>query len=268
MTQKTKISRWKPSPGRNTRQQAGGFTLIELAVALTVILLIVSMVVPTLTKMLSSRSAEEAFNLVAAQLTAARAEAISADTYAGIHVQLGAGEDIKDSAYSMVIMIEPETEILKDNPVFTRHPDFLPHELPGGTAMGELTDDFVRDNTTSTGSGQSAQQETSGEYKNIGTEANLQDFCAFSIVFSPDGSVATQVKDGKVMFSSSDPMFTGNTKLWEHSYANNEPGIMAFTMFDYRKLEKLESADRVTFLNETGQFLPVNMHTGQLFDRQ
>ena len=106
MTQKKETSRFGPQPRAAARRnRRAGFTLIELAVALTIILMIVAMVVPTLTKMLSSRSQMEAFNLVAAQLTASRAEAITANTYVGIHVQLGRQDDerMENTTYSMIV---------------------------------------------------------------------------------------------------------------------------------------------------------------------
>ncbi|MDP6634261.1 MAG: prepilin-type N-terminal cleavage/methylation domain-containing protein [Phycisphaerae bacterium] len=264
MTQKTAKYRYRTSQ-TPPRRRAKGFTLIELAVALTIILMMITMVVPTLSKMLSSRASMEAFNLVAAQLTAARAEAITGNTYAGIHVQLGAQPDMRETAYSMIIGLT-EDEVLKDDPKFTRQGTFLPQELPGGTALGQLTADFVEDKPPS--SPDPDNPDDSGVYKNIGSDTQLKRFCAFSIIFSPDGSVAQRVKSANVLFNVSDPMFNGDTQLWDFNLANDKPGVTAFTIFDYKKVLKLESSDRITYLNENGQFLPVNMHTGQLFDRQ
>ena len=105
MTQETAKTRLGPSPSAaRSRNRRTGFTLIELAVALTIILMIVTMVVPTMSKMLASRASMEAFNLVAAQLSAARAEAVAGNTYAGIHVQLDDEADMAEkTAYSMII---------------------------------------------------------------------------------------------------------------------------------------------------------------------
>ena len=128
MTPKTENSRFTPRQGTATRpNRSAGFTLIELAVALTIILMIVVMVVPTLTNMLASRSEMEAFNLIAAQLTAARSEAIGNDTYAGVHVQLGYDDgtggvetevkeyEMKNITYSMIVGIDP-AEFDNDTP--------------------------------------------------------------------------------------------------------------------------------------------------------
>ena len=121
--------------------------------------------------------------------------------------------------------------------------------------MGELTADFVT-------------ADDPGKYYNLASDGQIEAFCAFSVIFSPAGTVAKHVKGGNIKFAASDPMFTGaNTKLWDFNLANNKPGVTAFTMFDYLEILKREPAERITYLDQHGQFLPVNMHTGQLFDR-
>ncbi|MBC8374360.1 MAG: prepilin-type N-terminal cleavage/methylation domain-containing protein [Phycisphaerae bacterium] len=250
MIQETAKTRFRPpAPLAGNRNRRAGFTLIELAVALTIILLIVTMVVPTMIKMLSSRASMEAFNLVAAQLSAARAEAVTSNTYAGIHIQLDDETVMADkTAYSMIIAYD------ETNSVFKRPTLFMPQELPGRTAMGQLTAAFV-----TTG--------TPGAYYNLG-DNQLEAFCSFSVIFSPEGTVVTQVKGEPIKFDAGDPMFTGTqTKLWDFALANDKMGIAAFTMFNYLELLKRDSTGRTAYLNENGQFLPVNMHTGQLFDR-
>jgi prepilin-type N-terminal cleavage/methylation domain-containing protein len=250
MTQKTAKTRFHPSqPAARSRSRRAGFTLIELAVALTIILMVVTMVVPTLSEMLASRASMEAFNLVAAQLAAARAEAVTSDTYAGIHVQLGSETGMTETAYTMIIAYDETVS------KFRRPPVFMPQELPGGTALGQLTSDFVTAHNP-------------GRYYNLTTDAQLAKFCAFSVIFSPEGAVVTQVNNDNIKFVQGDPMFVGkNTKLWEFGLADNKLGVTAFTMFDYREVLKRLSTERTAYLDENGQFLPVNMHTGQLFDR-
>jgi len=135
--------------------------------------------------------------------------------------------------------------------------------------MGQLTSEFIDNQGAPSPSNPSNPNlaDKASNYRNISTDAQLKKFCAFSIVFSPEGSVAKKVKSGNVMFSPGDKMFNGETKLWDFALANNRQGITAFTMFNYQTVYKLEASDRITYLNENGQFLPVNMHTGQLFDR-
>lgn len=254
-------------PGRHTPRRessrTGGrtaFTLLELAVTITVIILVASLALPTITHMMASGADEQAHNLVTAQLMAARAHAITNEnvTYAGIHVQMAdpdAKNAEKDRCYSAVISYKTS-----DN--FFRIADgFWPHRLPGTIALGEISADFI----TSGGE---------GNYKDL-TDTRLKDFCSFSVIFSSTGS-AVKID---VFFDSSDGTFKSGTNahLWKHSIADGEKAVMAFTIFDYAELITRKSRDpnpnddvysREEYLNENGQFLPINVHTGLLFDRR
>ena len=282
MTRKTLTSGFRAlsiRPGVTNRRT--GFTLIELSVTIAIVLMIVAIVVPTMTKLLASRSQEEAFNLIAAQLTAARAEAVASNTYAGVHVQLGPkGSNREHVSYSLVIILDPSKlnnyveGASTDSLTFTLAKPFIPQKLPGGTALGKLTSDYVDDRASPPDPNAPAGTpvDTQGHYKNL-ADGNLPNFTSLSVIFSPNGTVVEQVKGGNIKFDSNDPMFSGNTKLWDFAQANNQRGVMAFTMFNFPKVWKLVgtgtgSTDRTEYLNDNGQFLPVNMHTGQLFDRQ
>ena len=261
-------------PGATNRP--AGFTLIELSVTIAIILMIVAIVVPTMTKLLSSRSQEEAFNLIAAQLTAARAEAIAGNTYAGVHVQLGPkGSKREHVSYSLVIILPPDKlnnyveGSSTDKLTFTLAKPFIPQKLPGGTALGKLTSTYIKDPPPPPPNPPAGTVvDTQGSYKNL-TDTNLEkSFTSLSVIFSPNGTVVEQVKGGNINFESNDPLFNGSTKLWDFANANNQRGVMAFTMFNFPKVWKLVGTDRTDFMDQNGQFLPVNMHTGQLFDRQ
>jgi len=247
---------------QSTRRRDRGFTLLELAVTLTVILLAATMVVPSVAKMLASSADTEAFNLVAAQLTAARAEAVSGATYAGIHVQLGAPQKMSDQAYSMVIQYD------EGSGVFRRPANFFPHRVPGKMAFGELSASFIQ---TALPTAQNPNPPST--YRNL-RDQFLPDFCAFSVIFSPYGSVVSKVNNASIRFDPNDAMFNSSnndTYLWAFAVANEqagEEGISAFTMFDYAELSTRDQGGRAQYLNDNGQFMPVNMHTGQLFDRQ
>jgi len=274
----------------SARRRNKGFTLLEMAVTLTVILLAATLVVPSVGKMLASSADTEAFNLLAAQLTAARAEAISQSTYAGIHVQLHGTPRTSETkgAYTMVIIYD------RDKALFKRPEHFLPHRLPGMMAAGELSSD-------PNASISFISNQDPGTYRNLG-DNNLPDFCSFSVIFSPDGTVVSQVRNeddtpSNIRFmrrmgdnAGADPAFwamfvkldtedndrDGNTNehdpndttgFWRFEDTDNESGVSAFTLFDYGELQSLDSGQRANYLDESGQFMPVNMHTGQLFDR-
>ena len=67
------------TPRRGCSRTGGraAFTLLELAVTITVIILVASLALPTITHMMTAGADEQAHNLVTAQLMAARAHAIT-----------------------------------------------------------------------------------------------------------------------------------------------------------------------------------------------
>lgn len=251
-------------PGRHTPRRestrTGGraaFTLLELAVTITVIILVASLALPTITHMMTAGADEQAHNLVTAQLMAARAHAITSGTYAGIHVQLAdpdADNAEKDKCYSAVISYKTSANI------FEIADGFWPRRLPGTIALGEISDKFI---TT----------DDEGDYRRL-TDGNLPDFCSFSVIFSSAGS-AVKIN---VFFDSNDGTFKSgrDAHLWKYSIANGEKAVTAFTIFDYAELIIRESAaavgsgeySREKYLNDNGQLLPINIHTGLLFDRR
>ena len=255
-------------PGRHTPRRESGrtggraaFTLLELAVTITVIVLVASLALPTITHMMTAGADEQAHNLVTAQLMAARAYAITNETFAGIHVQLAdpdADNAEKNKCYSAVISYDTS------DAVFRIADGFRPRRLPGTIALGEISDDFVT-------------ADSPGNYTGL-TDANLPDFCSFSVIFSSTGSAVKKIEDANVLFDGGDGTFTDGTDahLWKYSTANGEKAVTAFTIFDYIELITREPEaeagageySREDYLNDNGQFLPINPHTGLLFERR
>lgn len=133
---------------------------------------------------------------------------------------------------------------------FTLADGYAPTRVPGTMAFGKLTDYYV----------------TGGNYQNL-TDANLRDFTSLTIIFSPRGEVVSKIYNKFLApFSSGDPLFSGTTKVWD--LPDYEDGVSAVTMFDYGKLSAMNNSARATYLNEYGQFLPVNTYTGRLFPRK
>jgi prepilin-type N-terminal cleavage/methylation domain-containing protein len=62
-------------------------------------------------------------------------------------------------------------------------------------------------------------------------------------------------------------LFDGWVGLADPTVAGGRPGVTAMVMFDFSKFELLDGANRATYLNENAMFLPINIHTGQLYPR-
>ena len=67
---------------------AGGFTLLEMMVVIGLVSMMVAMSLPSVVALFDAGADAQAYNLITAQLTAARAQAVVGNTYSGIHIQL------------------------------------------------------------------------------------------------------------------------------------------------------------------------------------
>lgn len=215
-------------------------------VTVAIIVLVVSLAVPSIVQMFSAGSDNQAYNVLSAQLTAARALAISSATYAGVHLQMGNTTDTAGKCYAAIVWDDPATQGHK----FTLAKDFAPSQMPGATAFGRAP--FVKDD---------------GSPITL-TQGTMSEFTTFTIVFSPTGSVVKSVGAGKIVFDGADPVFGGGAaaaKLWDKP--DDEYGVTAMVMFNYS--ETASSSDPQHYLDtHANGCIPVNLCTGQLFPRQ
>ena len=163
-------------PGRTTRPLSNprrrAFTLIELLVVISIILLLATVALPSIVKLFTAGSESQAFNILAAQVLAARAQAIQKSTYAAVHIQRADpnSPSNRPGAYAAVMILAP-------NGLFHLAPGYQPRRMPGMIAFGELSDDFVDFDT--------------GMYNFIGGTAD--DFTSLTIVFAANGSIVRDV---------------------------------------------------------------------------
>jgi len=230
---------------KTTRRRARAFTLVEVLIVITVIAMVAAIALPSIVALFGSGAQEQAYNHLAALLTASRAVAIRNATYAGVHVQMSKVDGMKDFCYAAVVWDDPGTEDHR----LSLMKGYEPRKIPGRIAFGEISTDFV----------------SGSEYKRI---TDIEDFTTFSIVFSPSGAVVQQIDGEKLQYKSDDEAFGGTTKLWDRP--EEEDGVMAVVLFDYVELDvRKNNASRVKdYLDESGQYLSVNIYTGQLFKRK
>jgi len=251
--------------GQQARPQTkAAFSLMEMVVVIGLVALMATIALPSIIALYNAGADSQAYNLIAAQLTAARALAIEKSTFAGVHVQLAdakeAGQllraDLEHICFSAIILYSPRE----------RHFNIYgqARRLPGSIALGKLTDDTISDDS----------------YQADATDPEI--FTTFSIVFSPTGSAVRSVNGRPVRFNANHPIFsdftvdpndilyTGSQRLWDFEDANNEAKnqypITALTLFDMG--DYLGADSKASYLNENGQFLPLNVYTGQLFARE
>ena len=228
------------------------FTLIELLVVITMILLAMTIALPSMMSAFRSGADAQAVNIVSATCSAARVLAFKEGLYTCVHHQLATGPKSGGGGYLAICIRDPNTGL------FRLAPGYDPQQLPGDMALGDVSSYTV---------------DASGFKLVAGTDPGL--LMCFSIVFSPVGKVVVQIEGQPAKFDQNDPAFRtndANTQIWDINVANpggaGKPGSSAMTVFHYGQYLARSAADRQTYLNQNGQFLPVNVHTGQLYPRK
>jgi len=124
-----------------------GFTLIELLVVVALILLVAGIALPTVMNLFSAGADAQAYNLLAAQLSYARSQAIFRGKYVGVHVQVsdrdadGNSSINEKTCYSAVVV----GELNGGNIEFTLLDKCKPEKIPGNMGFGKLTNHFFSD---------------------------------------------------------------------------------------------------------------------------
>jgi prepilin-type N-terminal cleavage/methylation domain-containing protein len=266
------------------------FTLIELLAVICLIGVLSSLALPSVIAMFNSGADSQAYNLLASQLMAARSLAIRSGQYTCVHVQKAdpnAQHGVLANKFLMAILrYDPRMRITLSNNTyaygaFVTAEGYAPVNIPGNCAFGRL--DSCIDNN--------------GNYISSAL-SNDDNFTCFTIVFSPSGTVVTTLPSGDILFATGGndwapagaELLTGSNtnslfdnsgahpidsdfskRVWDpallYQSNNKEIGVSAVTLFDFSKFRPMDNGARADFLNKNGQFLTINVYTGQLFPR-
>ena len=235
-----------------------GFTLIEMIVVIGIIVLVAGISLPSISALMTAGSDAQAHNVLAGQLVAARSVAMQRGTHAGVHVGMAAeSTGLTNACYTAVVWDNPDPAVPGND--FTLAPGYSPQRISGTMAFGEIRSDFID------------SEVDGGKYHDLDSLENWTDFTTFTIVFSPRGQVVKQINKLPITFDASSPLFTDTgtdeTRIWDPPL--EEDGATAVTLFDYAVLNAISiPLKRAELLDSSGQLLPVNIYTGELFPRQ
>jgi type II secretory pathway pseudopilin PulG len=237
---------------------------MEMMVVIGLVAILATMTLPSVIALYNAGADSQAYNLVAAQLTAARALAIEKGTFAGLHVQLADARltptssqllrpKLENACFTALVLYDPDKRLFK---LQSR-----PQRVPGSMAFGKLTKDTVDGRSYTTGA------------------EDVAKFTTFTVVFSGYGSAVTTINGRTVEFDKDDDVFRsvtasaadiiGERRLWDYANANAQNAVTALTLFDMGRYYNLENkrGDK-RYLEINAQFLPLNVYTGQLFPRE
>jgi len=224
--------------------RGGAFTLMEIIVTVSVLVLALAAATPSITAMIRSNARDQAYNLLAAQLSAARALAMQTANYAAVHVQLGDAAGTEGRCYAAICVFD------RGNGAFKLADGYAPRPMPKGYAFGELSSAYL----------------PGAAYKSPLSDTDLGGFTNFTIVFTPTGQVTRKVEGNNINFNDAGLFTNAATKLWNVAAA--EEAVTAVTLFEYTELNARDAAARADYLNDNGMILPINVYTGQLFPRK
>jgi hypothetical protein len=232
---------------------------VELLTVITLIVLVLAISLPSIVTAFTAGADTQAYNLMAAMLNNARATAMVENSYAAIHCQLSDRPEHDQKSFLAILRYDPS--IGSDGAFYFDSADPV-EPLPGKIAFGELSGDYL---------------DSSGDFQNLGDGGgstdftnSLRGFTTFSVAFDSDGQVVKYPNGNSngVVISDSNLFGTpdaSNGLLWNDP--GDEPGVTAMTIFDYSIVDAMGQTDRQGYLDENGQFLPLNFYTGKFFYR-
>jgi prepilin-type N-terminal cleavage/methylation domain-containing protein len=279
-----------------------GFTLLEMMVVIGLVALMASMALPSVIALFNSGADAQAYNLISAQLTAARAKAVLSNTYAGVHFQLAdALNGTADPLRSPAELLRPELAgvcftglIIYDSGkrCFDIMPGSAPQRIPGNIAFGYASQVVTGTNRQGQACYLDATIGDNASSPFEGMAGNVTKFTTFSVIFNPLGAVTRFANGDPIHFNDQVPDTTagqsevfvdaattdvvryGSKRLWNmtaatdvaNNYVQDRYGATAITMFDI--VDYTAASDKMNFLKDNAQLLPLNVYTGQLYQRK
>ena len=264
-----------------TFRKSSAFTLTELLVVLGIIGLAMAITLPSIIPLFLRASTGQARFVVGALLGDARSYAVKRHSYALVHFQIGPDEKCWVSllTYEPIRGHLPEWRVYQDwqhiypaIPLMLGHrfvpvPDYAPRAMPRGVGLGAVSATYT-----------TADGKHFANLSNYPAGTATPAFTSFSVLFGPGGSLASVVPGvgggpAAPMIDTDCILFTGtpDQAIWDAAgVVPGELGVRVLVAFIYKELKPLPSGDysdpntREGYLEQHGEFIAINPHTGRL----
>jgi prepilin-type N-terminal cleavage/methylation domain-containing protein len=190
-----------------------GFTLVELLVVISIISLLTLTILPGTLALFKSGADSQAYNVMAAMMSSARAAAIQRSTYVALHGQLAVEQRRTYSSIDNKWLWRWRQDDKAANPLYRPDSsffrlailvydhntgrwflpaDYAPQSLPGTMVMGQVSDGAIVPPAV-VPPGLQFVDPLTDHFQNIAdTKDHFADFTSFTILFSPLGTVSIQ----------------------------------------------------------------------------
>jgi Tfp pilus assembly protein FimT len=236
-----------PKTLRTSPRSGPGFTLVEMLIVVSLIILLATTAVPSFVGLFEAGTATQAYNILSTQLSAARAYAMERGTFAGVHIQradatnANLGLPKTNVCYSAIVAWDGSTVPQPGVAGLAGVAGFEVRRMPGHIGFGDVS-------------------------KTIGTN---NDFTTVTIVFSRTGGLVRKLNGLRVRISQSDPLVAFPTALWRADRgggATQADPANAVYMFDLAQYDMAPA--KSAYVTRNSQIMAINVNTGLLFPRR
>jgi type II secretory pathway pseudopilin PulG len=229
-----------PKTPRINPWSAPGFTLVEMLIVISLIILLATTAVPSFVGLFEAGTATQAYNILSSQLSAARAYAMERGTFAGVHIQradavnANLGLPKTNVCYSAIVAWDGGS---LGNLVGVA--GFEVRRMPGHMGFGDVD------------------------------KLGAADFTTVTILFSRTGGLVRKLNGQQVRIAGGDPLLMLPTALWSPNRgggATLADPAKAVYMFDLAQRDMV--SDKSAYVTRNSQIMAINVNTGLLFPRR
>jgi len=234
-----------PKTLRTSPRSGPGFTLVEMLIVVSLIILLATTAVPSFVGLFEAGTATQAYNILSTQLSAARAYAMERGTFAGVHIQRADATNTNLGLPKLNVCYSAigawDSNALSGAAGLSGVAGFEVRRMPGHIGFGDVSRPIGANN----------------------------DFTTVTIVFSRTGGLVRKLNGQQVRIRPTDPLLIYPTALWKTDRgggATQADPANAVYMFDLAQYDMASA--KSAYVTRNSQIMAINVNTGLLFPRR